>query len=316
MKTFEAVTLHDEASNTRARIVPALGFNCYSFEAVVDGQPCELLWSAADLLLGTQKPSRSGIPILFPFAGRIRGTAFEFENDRYSLPVGDDFGNAIHGFVFNRPWRILEARPNRAVGEFQASIDDPSLLSHWPADFCIRASYRVAPNALRIDFEINNPDNRALPFWFGTHPYFRLPLVAGGDARACRITVPAARYWELADLLPTGKVLEVTDHRDLRDGMPFDDWKIDDILSELEFAGDRCQARIEDPAAARSMTITFGREFNDCVVFTPPHREAVCIEPYTSVSNAFELEAKGIKTGMKLLAAGETFRAWIEIALT
>lgn len=311
MRNFEAITLSDDRSGTRARIVPDLGFNCYSFEASRDGQPCELLWSAAGFLSGTQKPSRSGIPVLFPFAGRIRGTEFEFDGDTYTLPVGDDFGNAIHGFVFNRPWRVIDHQPNRATGEFQASLDDPAVLSQWPADFRIRTTYILSKNRLELKVEIGNPDNRPLPFWFGIHPYFRVPLWEGSEGADCRVTVPAASYWELAELLPTGRILPVDEHRDLRNGCPFGNLAIDDILCNLQPAGSIYQASIDDPRSQCTLRISFASEFDACVVFTPPHREAICIEPYTSISNAFELERAGVKTGMRLLAPSEAFHCAI-----
>jgi aldose 1-epimerase len=315
MRTFEAITLLDDKSGARARILPELGFNCYSFEPVLAGQPCEVLWAAEDFVSGAQKPSRSGIPILFPFAGRIRGTSFRFEGETYQLSPGDDFGNAIHGFVFTRPWRVVDRRSQQATAEFQASRDDASLLEHWPADFRIRASYQLGPNRLRLEIEITNPDNRPLPFWFGTHPYFRVPIISGSNAESCRVTVPASSYWELLDLLPSGRVLPARGVRDLRGGTRFGELTIDDVLCDLHFEADQCRATIDDPDAKRSLRISFGREFRACVVFTPPHREAVCIEPYTSVSNAFELAERGVKTGLRRLAPGETFCTSMEISV-
>jgi aldose 1-epimerase len=315
MKSFEVITLADRATGGRARILPALGFNCYSFEAAIDGQPVELLWAAPQFATGTQKPSRGGIPILFPFAGRIRGTEFQFQHEHYRLPAGDDFGNAIHGFVLSRAWRVVEQRQDLVTGEFLASRDDPALLRHWPADFRIRVTYQLARNELRCQVEADNPDNRPLPFWFGTHPYFRLPLVAGSQANQCRIRVPAAAYWELENLLPTGRRLPVKGHRDLRGGANFENLVLDDILTDLEHPSGECKAMLDDPAARRRLTVAFGQEFQACVVFTPPHREAVCIEPYTSVSDAFALEARGIKTGMRVLAPGECFRARIAMTI-
>ena len=49
-----------------------------------------------------------------------------------------------------------------------------------------------------------NPDTGPLPFGFGTHPYFRVPL-GGTSGAECRVTVPVEDQWELEGLLPTGR---------------------------------------------------------------------------------------------------------------
>ena len=88
--SLEVLTLADEAHGTSADIVPTLGFNCYRFTARDANGPVEVLWSAPGFADGGLKPSGSGIPLLFPFAGRIRGTAFHFRasNTRWKLATG------------------------------------------------------------------------------------------------------------------------------------------------------------------------------------------------------------------------------------
>ena len=61
------------------------------------------------------------------------------------------------------------------------------------------------------------------------------------------------------------------------------------------------------------MSIQFDECFRECVVYNPPHREAICIEPYTCAPDAFHLMARGIDTGLRVLEPGAAFRARIEI---
>ena len=58
------------------------------------GQYVDINWSAPGFAEGPQRPSGSGIPVLFPFPGRIQGTVFHWEGKDYSLPAGDGQGNA------------------------------------------------------------------------------------------------------------------------------------------------------------------------------------------------------------------------------
>lgn len=316
MNASDSILLRDEASGSTASILPTLGFNCYSFRAVVARDPVEVLWATPDFGEPGTRPSRSGIPILFPFGGRLRGQSFTFDGRTFRVdaaPVNN--GNAIHGFVLNRPWRVLEQTISRAVGEFQASIDEPALLDQWPADFRLRAAYTVEGATLRIDFGVHNPGDPPLPFALGAHPYFRLPL-GQGDRAACRITVPASTYWDLADGIPTGRQASVDETRDLTKGRQFGEIELDTVLTDLEVHDGRVATTIEDPRSGHTLTQTFDQSFHHCVVFTPPHREAIAIEPYTCVPNPFGLEESGVRTGLRVLASGQSFAASIQFRLT
>src|SRR5688572_28617576 len=131
----QIVTLRDASAGTSAQIAVGLGFNCFRFTAMHRAHPVEVLYAHPDFESGTQRPSGSGIPILFPFPGRIPGTTFTWEGKQYQLEPGDALGNAIHGFVLRRPWRVIEQSETRVVGQFHAWRDDPSLKDRWPADF-------------------------------------------------------------------------------------------------------------------------------------------------------------------------------------
>ncbi len=156
--------------------MPALGLNCYSFRVTLGGEPVEALWADPEFAGGEKRPTRSGIPILFPFAGRIGGAKYRHAGHDYQLTPSDELGNAIHGFVVHRPWRVVEQTADSLTGEFQASVDDPAIIEHWPADFCLRVTYRVSPGTLHARLVIRNPDSRELPCGLGLHGYFRLPL--------------------------------------------------------------------------------------------------------------------------------------------
>jgi aldose 1-epimerase len=45
-------------------------------------------------------------------------------------------------------------------------------------------------------------------------------------------------------------------------------------------------------------------EFRELVAFTPAHRQAVCLEPYTCITDAINLQQRGIPAGLLVLAPG------------
>ena len=307
---LETIAISDPRSGATAKVLPGVGFNCYSFVAAPAGEPIETLWAAPEFASGGGRPNRSGIPILFPFAGRIRGTSFEYGGRRYPLEVGDDFGNAIHGFVLSRPWRVTDRGESHVRGEFQASIDEPGLLERWPADFRIAVTYRVAGHELTCEIVVTAAGEQPLPYWLGLHPYFRLPL-GGASAEDCKIRAQVTSAWELEQLLPTGRVVPAAIAGRLANGLPLRGEKLDDVFTGLAAAEEVSQASIEDPASGRRLTISFDAAFKNLVIFNPPHREAICIEPYTAVPNALELEQKGVAAGLTVLQPGAETHYWV-----
>ncbi len=276
-----------------------------------------MLWSEDGFAAGDKRPSSGGIPLLFPFPGRIGGAKFDFGGRTYQLAPGDAFGNAIHGFVLNRPWRIVESDESRVVGEFQAAVDDRSILEHWPSDFRIRVSYEVHGPELVSNVEYANTGDGPLPCGFATHAYFRLPLSDAGEVEDTIMTVPVDSFWELEKMVPTGRILPVPLGNDLQNGLALGEYQFDTVFTNLRSdATGQILTRLADPASGRTLTQSFGSPFKQCVVYTPGHRQAVCMEPYTCVPDAVHLQSTGMPTGLQILKPGEEFRTTIAIKVS
>jgi aldose 1-epimerase len=311
----EVIELREPQTGASARIL-VLGWNCFEYLAPLAGELRDVLWAESGFDQGDRRPSSSGIPLLFPFPGRIPGTEFVWEGQKYPQEAGDGRGNAIHGFVHKRPWRVIERSPSRAVGQFQASPDDPLLVSHWPADFRLTVAYELAPGVLRCEVQVENPDPRqSLPCGLGLHPYFRVPPT-GGDGDAWRIRLPVTERWELQEMLPTGRRIPVDDPQQYQGGLRFGEMQFDDVFTGLDFAGRWSEAALCDPQGREAVKVRFDDAFRELVVYTPPHREAICIEPYTCVPGCFELQQQGRDAGLRVLAAGDAFAATMEIGTT
>jgi aldose 1-epimerase len=313
--TAEILTLRDETAGSEAQILVSQGFNCFGFQVRLKGRPIEVLYAPPGFETGKGRPSKGGIPLMLPFPGRIPGTRFMWEDQEYELEAGDPLGNAIHGFAMWRPWRIVEESGTHAVGEFHAFRDDPLLKARWPADFRISAEYRLAGNSLLAEYTIENPGDVPLPCGFGTHPYFRVPL-GGVSPETCVVRLPVSAKWELQDMLTTGRRLELSDAAAYQAGRRYGDLQLDDAFTDVQFEGNWSSASIHDPESGVTVTQRFDGAFRECVVYTPPHREAICIEPLTCVPNAFELTKRGIDAGLKIVPPGGSFAALVEIHVT
>lgn len=309
------VVLHDSRTGATARILTEVGFNCFQFQAPVGKQLIEVLDAEPDFVTTGQNPSRSGIPLLFPFPNRVRGARYRWDNREYHLTgVRDDKqGNAIHGLTIDRPWRVTSQGPTFAVGEFQLSVDAPDRRPLWPADFRIEVRYEISGSALRCDIRIANTDTVPLPWGFGTHSYFRVPLSQESTVADCLVQAPASEMWELINCLPTGRHLPVTGSADLREGASLAGLKLDDVLTGVTASEGRIETVVMDAKAGLQITQLSDTIFRELVAFTPAHGRSVCLEPYTCVTDAINLQGQGIDAGLQVLPPGESVHTWFEI---
>lgn len=313
----QIVEIMDRDSGSAARVLVSLGFNCFSWRPVLEDGPREMIWAEPAFDTGEKRPSGSGTPLLFPFPGRIAHAAYSFDGRKYRLQPADSFGNAIHGFVFNRPWRVVDHDASLVIGEFQASLDDPSILECWPTDFRIRVTYQVRGRSLEIKVCYANTGNFRLPCGFGTHTYFRLPLSERGNAGDTIVTVPVSQFWEVEQMIPSGRLLSLPSHQQLAAGLRLADHQFDTCCTGIRPDADgRVRTRLTDPTTGRTLIQTFDAAFTQCVVYTPGHRQAICIEPYTCVPDAIRLAAEGHATGLQILQPGESFETMLTIEVS
>ena len=313
----ERVAVLSDGRN-RLEVWPALGFNAFRWQ--VAGQ--ELLFRNPEFFTD-RRPTRSGFPILFPFPNRIRDGRFTWDGKAYQLPLGDPAGkNAIHGFACNRPWRVIDTGAGDMsawiTAEFHGSVDAPDCAALWPADYRIRVTYRLFDQVLRVEARVDNPDSRPLPFGLGYHPFFALAPFGGASSG---VMVSAGKVWELQDNLPSGRTLDVDESRDLRSGPILGTMPLDDVMTDLyTIAYDQedqlgLVGIVQHPAGARMLTLWVGGDFRELVVFTPPHRQAICLEPYTCTTDAVNLASRNIDAGLRVLPPGESWQGTMEVHL-
>ncbi len=312
------IEITDSATGSMATIAADLGFNCFRFVATLpDGRTANVLSSAERFEEGGQRASHSGIPLLFPYPNRIASGRYSWAQRNYHLPEGsvpyDKTGNAIHGFCLDRPWRVAEESGSSATGVFRLSLDAPDRLGFWPADAEISVSYRVVGSCLRSVIRIFNPSDRPLPWGFGTHPYFSLPLSATSSASQCRVFVPSDRVWELNKCLPSGVTKGPPENARLEDNPSFAGLKLDDVYTHVRSQEGIIVCRISDPAAGVAVEQRCSPGFREIVAFTPLWSSSVCLEPYTCVTNAINLEQNGVDAGLQVLSPGAEWSGWIEI---
>jgi galactose mutarotase-like enzyme len=102
---------------------------------------------------------RSGVPILFPFAGVLDNNNFE----------GNNF--AQHGFARDLEWTITEHTSSCVVLKLEYTDLSLEMQRLYPYKFCIFAKYELKDKALVAKFRVESID-QDIKIAPGIHPYF------------------------------------------------------------------------------------------------------------------------------------------------
>ena len=149
---------------------------------------------------------------------------------------------------------------------------------------------------------------------FGIHPWFDVPFGSSSARGQMEIKAPASGFWELDETLcTTGPIRPVSEGIDLRTWSPIADRFIDDVYTGLALEDGWFTAEVRDPANGRAIAVRSDASFREHVVFAPLHSDVVCLEPYTCTTDAFNLAARGLDSGMLVLEPGQIWHGAIEI---
>ena len=115
-----------------------------------------------------REPGRpSGMaPVLFPICGSLNGGRYTFEGREYGLPV--------HGFAKDAHFRADRAADG--AGAVLTLESDETTKAAYPFDFALSVAFRLDGRTLSVEATVTNRGDTAMPFAYGGHPGFRVPL--------------------------------------------------------------------------------------------------------------------------------------------
>lgn len=294
--------------NTVAEFLPEMGSNLWRFAVggteYIDGA------ARADgrtILLGT--------PILYPTPNRVRDAHFAFGGRVYAFTPNNG-PHFIHGLVREELWEVDEPIVGmESVSVTTRIIFEPtrSFWESFPIGNTLELTYTLGAGAVRFRFTVNNDDGyQLLPFGLAIHPYFHIH----GGRDAVRIQVPAQKWMEAENLLPTGRLVDLEEGpADLRRPTPLAALNLDDVFWGLSES--RPQTIYYDDLGKR-VTLTASDFFTHSVVYTPPERPFFCIENQSSSTDAHNLYSRGMEheAHLTVLPPGASLSAWIEMAVS
>ena len=233
--TTGAAPLVLEAPGVRAVVLPEAGGRLGSLaidgrELLVDGGP-------------DATPMSWGSYPMAPWAGRIRHGELTFRGRVHLLPLGMP-PHAIHGVVYDRGWRVVDA------STITCELDE-----RWP--FRGRVTQRFAMDGDGLEVSMTLEADEAMPVVLGWHPWFRRVLSAGDEPVGLRFGADEMLVRD-AEGIPSGERVPPPPG-------PWDD----------AFTGIREPPVLEWPGRLR---LEISSTCRWLVVYTMPEH-AVCVEP-------------------------------------
>ncbi|CAH0526549.1 D-hexose-6-phosphate mutarotase [Vibrio hippocampi] len=189
------------------------GGHVLSFKPV-GGQ--ETIWMSKQAIHDGKSALRGGVPICWPWFGRI--------------------GSPAHGFARNSEWQIAQHRENDHGVIVSLSLSDsPATRAIWPHQFELRLNVEITEQ-LKISLEIHNTDDHAWNFSGALHTYLNV-----ADIHQTKITGMGSHY---LDSLQQGKLCLGGEELQLTD-------TIDRVYTDPD-----AMIQVEDKQHQRTLSVT------------------------------------------------------------
>jgi aldose 1-epimerase len=312
---LSVMVLSDTGSNAIAQILPEVGNNLFRFES--GGR--QIILSPNNLSSFKDDPLASfkfGTPILSP-PNRIKKGRYTFKERVYNLPLNEPPDHHLHGEICSKGWKVLEFGASEEQGAFVTSrflyASHPEIVAYFPHQLCFTVTYRLHEGRLYMSTAILNEGEEEAPFAFGLHPYFEIPFESG---EKIVLKVPAMAEWPVTqEAFVTGRPSVTDFSRNLNDGVSIANYpQLGCSLLSLSDEDRTCRIEMKDRGYAIAYQLE--RQFPFVVLFRPDWASAFSLEPYTYVTDAFNLPYEHELTGARGIRVGEEIRfttsLWME----
>ncbi len=324
-----------EAGVTRAAVVPAWGANVVSFGYR------ERDWAGSVSVLEdvglervAHRPTSYGLPLLAPTPGRVGSN----QSGRFSY-CGRSWRiePTRHGLVRQAVWKIedlTESDVRCATFIEVARRGEADGGERFPFRFQAVHDVSLGERVLRSRVRLENHGEQVQPLNAGWHPYLRRP------PGPCRVRIPASSLWVLdgeTEPTPTGEI-EPADGRRVSFGTAraiAEEEHWDDVFTNLRTDHGVASCWVEGreivplldgrkhPMTVRRVVDVLAAPSEDGMsavphvqLYTPPGREAISIEPLSSVPDAINLAERGVPgTGLCEVTPGGSVAFEISLRL-
>jgi galactose mutarotase-like enzyme len=119
----------------------------------------EYIWQAKPGFWGYHNPT------LFPIVGSLAGHSYTHNGQQYKMKQ--------HGFARNFEFECVQSNEISCTWRL---TDNEETLKQYPFHFSLLIRYTLEGKRILIDYKLENRSNEIMPFQFGLHPAFNVPL--------------------------------------------------------------------------------------------------------------------------------------------
>lgn len=282
-------------AGSSARIAPEAGFCCLSW-TVDGGQHLHLPVGEEEF---RRKPKTGGVPLLYPYANRLRSDPWPDRPD-----VKRDGGLPCHGFLLRfSAWDQIDAAEDQATVVLDWAAHE-ELMSLFPYAHRLETSFQLGERSLRATTVVEANGGDDVPISFGWHPYLALPGVSHDQLE---LALPPLKHVHMDDQgIPvrdgSGALVEdeASDFSGSLAGRSFDDlYRLCEPGGSFELRGGNASLRLE-----------LDENWGFVQLYSPDGADFACMEPMTAPVAALS-DGRDHPT----VAAGERFEASFELSL-
>jgi aldose 1-epimerase len=234
---------------------------------------------------------------LVPYANRIAEGRFRFSGEAVALPPNfADHPHSLHGTGWQSRWRVIERDMALLI-----MAHDHEGGAAWPWRYGCIQRLTLDNGGLSATLTLINRDTRPMPAGLGFHPYF---AARPGD----RLVFRCSQTWLTDDL-------QLATHPAPADAVA--DWAQGAEVFRADLV-DHCHSGWDGKAEligdVRTIRLS-GTATPFLHVHIPPGLGRVGIEPVTHMPNALNRPEPRERTGLRVLAPGETMSIGMRIAI-
>ena len=225
-----------------------------------------------------------------PWTNRLEEGRLRVGDTVHAMPINRPAeGHALHGFLRELPWQVVQAAPDRA--ELACTF------ARAPFDGTAQLSVALTPAGLALGIRLTHGGAAPLPMGLGWHPFFTRP--AGTRLRFAATTVFGRDARFIAAAPRPGR------------GLDGDEAVLDGL--DTHFAGWDGAAEITRPDGIALALRAEGAWARNLQVFAPQGGGVLCVEPVSHAPAATTRADNAAHGAMRLLAPGETLAASLMI---
>lgn len=237
-------------------------------------------------------------PLLFPIVGKLRDLKTFINNKEYSMNQ--------HGFIRDQEFELYSQTETELV---LVNKFNEETLKKYPFEYQVFVKYTLVEKSVYTEFIVKNLDYQVIPFNYGGHPGFKLPLYENETFEDYSVKFEKEENFNAPTVDMTTGTLNFKDtisYKNINEiNLNYKYFEIDAIVIP-EVKSQSVKLVNKDNKGVKFDFLGFP----SLAIWTKPNAPFVCLEPWIGYADHSDSNYQFIeKDNMQFLNPGETFSA-------